>query len=152
MKWREARIKADAHPVDLYDWLDENEVEFGRVHQFWDEPWWPGAFVVRIETDTDLTECDAVDNAEPWDWKPDAEHFGERFDTAMSFFQASTALNLPNFRGQNKMVHCFLNAQGMSRWDEFKFAVRYAWGTATLPIRWRLYMKRRYEREQEKRA
>lgn len=140
MSWAEARLHPGCTPADLYGWLDERP---GWTHHFWDEPWWPGAYVVRLDrTQADVGECPAVSHLAFWDERPDQALYGEFWIDAIEFFEAGSILSLKeNDWERGKFVHCYLNAQGMSVRDEFWFALKFAWGRLTL--RPRLWWRRR---------
>lgn len=132
MTWVEARLKPDAEPRDLYDWLEETPEAF---HHFWDEPWHPGAYVVRIfGGPAELGDCPAISYLALWDHRPDVQLYGEkRAWWAFQLFEAGSMLSLEDDRWERgKFVHCFLNSHGMSVRDEFFWALRFAWGRATL--------------------
>lgn len=143
LKWVELRLKPDRHPSEVYEVIDTRRTH----HHFWDEPWWPGAYVVRLHGEAPQHE--AIDHWEPWDETPDAEHYGRGFGPAMRFFQAGSDMASIEHR-PSQLIHCYLNAQGFSRWQEVRWAVAYAWRSAWLPLRWRLYLRRRWEREQDR--
>lgn len=145
MNWIEARLKPGRHPSELYEYLDGDCLSF---HHFWDEPWWEGAYVVRVwNPGPDPALCDAVDHVVDWNEEPDEELYGEQWPDVSAFFMAGSALApLPPFE-QRKLIHCLLNAQGMSWADEWRFHLRYVWRIPLLSIRWKLYLRRRWERE-----
>lgn len=147
MSWIEARLTEGATPADLYNWLPRQPQS---AHHFWDEPWWPGAFVVRLRGPRASTveRCPLVEEVVEWDPAPDQDYFRDEWKAAEAFFAASSALPLKPLGGTGKYLHCFLNARGMSTWQEAKFAFRFGWNRLTIPFRWRLYLRRRWEREQ----
>lgn len=143
---REARLKPGHHPSELYDWLvaeglmaDRTSVHF---HHFWDEPWWPGAYVVRLSAAGDIAPCEAVDHVVAWDSKPDADLYGDRWPYVQQLFQGAS--NLAPLEGWNlyKLIHCVLNAQGMSVRQEAAMMTRFVWGRMTIGIRWRIEQRR----------
>lgn len=141
MKWVEARLGKGEQPGGIYDWLPRRpEV----AHHFFDEPWWPGRYVVRLRTDVDVSECPAVQEVVDWDDEPDAEAFGDYWPWAQTFFEASSMLSL---RGEDphQLVHCTLNAHAINGWREVRWMFAFAIRRAILPFRWRLYLKRRWE-------
>lgn len=146
MTWIEARLNQGSEPSELYDSLSRRPTEF---HHFWDEPWWPGAYVIRLRgiTRAQAERCPAVHHTVRWDSAPDEEAYGDDWRAARQLFELGSTLSLAEDR-RAKFVHCFLNAHGMSRWAEVRWALHYAWRSALLPLRWRLYLRRRWERAQ----
>lgn len=147
-RWIEARLKPGRHPQEVYDYLDYCPL----YHHFWDEPWWPDAYVVRLLAplgDYGIDRCGAVDHFVEWDATPDEELYGEDWGRVRDFFHAASALGEQSSWKRRKLVHCFLNSQGMSVWDEFCFAVRMAWQRATITIRWKLYLERQWKKAQQ---
>lgn len=150
MSWVEAQLRPGVQPAEFYFDMAEKinaDSEEGLVplmHHFYDEPWWPGAYVVRVRltdgavTQAAVEECGAVEQAVPWDPAPDQEVYGDFFGWATRFFEAGSLLSLSNI-SQGKLVHCYLNAQGLNVRQEFVWALRFAFGRATLRPRlwWR---------------
>jgi hypothetical protein len=129
-------------PRDLYLELANDGPR--RIHHFWDEPWWRGAFVVRVlGVDQERIEkYESVEMAAPWDATPDAELYGTYWGWAQQFFEAGSMLSQGK-GDRSKFVHCFLNSYGMSVRQEFFWALRFAWGRATLhPRLWWRGMRR----------
>lgn len=145
MSWSEARLKPDHHPSEVYDYLDGWS---GSYHHFWDEPWWEDAYVVRVLSPLrDLEKCEAVDHVVRWNEEPDEELYGEDWPAVQMFFTAASALAPTDTFTQRKLVHCFLNTQALSWGDEIRFHLSEARSRITLMIRWKLYLRRRWERE-----
>ena len=147
-RWIEARLKPGHTPQEVYDYLDYCPL----YHHFWDEPWWPGAYVVRLLAplgDYGLGDCDAVDNFIEWDASPDEELYGDSWREVRDFFHSASKLGPVSAFERRKLVHCFLNSQGMGGWDEFKFHARMVWQRATIRLRWRLYLGRRWKAAQK---
>jgi hypothetical protein len=148
MNWYEVRLFPDIPVRDFYEALPSDLAV--SAHHFWDEPWWPRAFVIRVRTSNPerLKKIYGVDHVVPWDAEPDRRLFGEYWPSARAFFQSSSVLSLSGNPDMDlKLVHCFLNARGMSERDEARFAARMLWERLTIKLRWRLYLKRRWERE-----
>lgn len=151
MTWYEARLKPAADPQALYQALREWPV---RSHHFWDEPWWPGAYVVRVNVRRDrglvdlLESRSDVDHVVPWDVTPDAEFYGETWPHVRDLFETASMLADVDDATATRLLHCFLNARGMSERDEAKWALRFAWGRLTIKLRWKLYLRRRWEASQ----
>ena len=149
--WYEARLKPGLHPYAVYRWLGPQHLH--DHHHFWDEPWWPGAYVVRLWSPTSaLDGCPAVDHVVEWDATPDEQLYGTDWGYVRQLFQAASDLSPLEYPETEKLVHCVLNAQGMTERDEARFVARFLWHRLTIKLRWRLYLRRRYEREQRKAA
>lgn len=142
MIWREVRLEQGAEPSPFYSALPYRTGEIELFHHFWDEPWWPGAYVIRVlsERHVELEGLPGVDHVAAWDEGPDEELFGETWPYVRKLFWLSSAIsNTKDDRFTLKLVHCILNARGMSEWDEAKFAVRLFWNRLTIKPRlwWR---------------
>lgn len=133
--WYEARLVRGAHPMVLGG---EVRCRAQQLHHFWDEPWHPGRYVVRIkvagrmrgELAEILAEHSAVEAFGEWDATPDERLYGELWPTAASFFTAaSTVASVapPGALLHVKLVHCYLNAQGLSPAQEARWALAFAW-------------------------
>lgn len=136
--WYEAWLRPGATPLPLYRRLDPL-LSFGGgfVHHFYDEPWWRGAYVVRVGVTEDLNaEVKAALASYPdvvewarWESVHDEQTFGSYWPWAASFFQAGSVLSTAANQTQahrGKMVHCYLNAQGLSWGAEIRFHIREA--------------------------
>lgn len=139
MSWVEARLHPGRKPSEVYQWLDGPA---RLVHHFWDEPWWPGAYVVRLlGTQADLGDCPAISHLALWDERGDESVYGETWAPwAFQFFEAGSILSMKDSDWERgKFIHCYLNAQGFDNRDEIRFALDYAWKRLTLPLRlwWR---------------
>jgi hypothetical protein len=148
MTWYEFRLKRGVSPFDFYASI--RGVDHGLVHHFWDEPWWPKAYVVRVQTE-DISPFEGnpcADHFEPWDASPDENAFGWCWPYVANVFNESSMLADQDEAMTSKLVHCMLNARGMSEWDEARFAARFLWQRLTIKLRWRLYLRRRWERQQ----
>jgi hypothetical protein len=148
MNWYEVRFRSDGNLDAFYAAIPRGSIE--SFHHFWDEPWWPGAYVIRIKTDdpAPLSTYPGVDHVVPWDVSEDERLYGEQWPYVEIFFWASSAISTSRDLGStSKIVHCVLNARGMSERDEAKFAVRFLWDRLTVKLRWRLYLRRRWERQ-----
>lgn len=118
-EWIEARLKRGASPAELY----ADVKDYGHRHHFWDEPWWPRAYVVRLHDyrGPALSVHPAVDHVADWDPSEDAELYGELWGPVRDFFEASSEIAA---RGANdlelchKLIHCLLNARGFDHPDE----------------------------------
>lgn len=132
-RWVELRLGYGEHPRDLYAaWEDDRLVPHGLPpHHFWDEPWWPGRYVVRATVYLDrrlITDQPGVDHWVYWADSPgsedgDREAYGKDFEAAMKFFAASSHLERAS---KTKLVHCFLNARQMSQGAEMRWALLFA--------------------------
>lgn len=157
--WYEAVLRGGAEPHDLYgDIADafDGELRAGHIvmHHFWDEPWAPRRFVLRIMAGPEieaqvgdwLSAHPGIERAGPWRGvDDDRELYGDWFVHVVSFFQASSLLaGASDYRRDAKLVHCFLNARQMDPLDEAKFAFRFGWNRLTIALRWRLYLRRRW--------
>lgn len=152
MKWFEFHLEQGADMGDFYDALRESTLLYRRRHHFFNEPWNPGAFVVRVETEvwsSDAWLIPGVKNIYEWDAAPDEALYGPKFDLAMEFFEAGSRLN-PSPWEREKFVHCFLNAQGMSWGDEVRFHLRVAYKRVKLMVLWKPVYERRFREQQER--
>lgn len=151
--WYEVRILCS--PGSFYAWMNTGLPE-GSVlmyHHFY-EPWHPDGPVVRLlvaggmvlEVEGRLRYQEVVAGVERWGREQadrdlysvdDGEAADEWFALAMSFFEASSAfVGHPKAKYMDiKLLHCFLNARGMSRKKEVRWALRYAWTTLTVEPR-----------------
>jgi hypothetical protein len=122
--WTEVRLARLSSPADFYAWLDDHG-SVDHLHHFWDEPWWPSAFVVRLLNyeGSDLAECQAVDHQVTWDVTEDEELYGDTWPLVKDLFQAQSRLAAEgeSLWTSRKLVHCFLNSRGYDNFDEFKF-------------------------------
>lgn len=145
--WFEARIKRGRQPSDLYVHLNEDP-QPERAHHFSDEPWWPGAFVVRVKgVDRDrILACDAVDHVVSWDATPDEDKYATAWPQMEAFFQCCSALAYAEEDWSLMMVHCLLNARGLGPKEEARFGCRLWWNRTKMRAKWRLYARRRHER------
>lgn len=89
---------------------------------------------------------DGVAECVLWDATEDEQAFGPAWHSAACFFHVSSMLANQDERMALKLVHCFLNARGMSERDEARFAARLLWNRLTIRLRWRLYLRRRWEK------
>jgi hypothetical protein len=146
--WYEFRLKRGVSPFDFYAAI--HSLQYKRVHHFWDEPWWPKAYVVRVETDDvySFEDNPHVDHFAPWDVSADEQAYGWCWPYVSRIFHDSSLLADVDEAVAHRLVHCMLNARGMSEWDEAKFAARFFWDRLTVKLRWRLYLKRQWERQQ----
>jgi hypothetical protein len=150
MRWYELRLTPGLHVGDFYQRASELW-PCEQLHHFWDEPWWPDAYIVRINTDASapfLASLSGVSECVLWDSSEDEQAFGPAWDSVAYFFHASSMLANQDPRMALKLVHCFLNARGMSERDEARFAARLLWNRLTIKLRWRLYLRRRWEDQQ----
>jgi hypothetical protein len=144
--WHEVRLAAGSDPTAFYRAIPTGSIDL--FHHFWDEPWWPGAYVVRVlGGDPDvLATYPGADHVVPWDVEPDERLFGDLWPYVAQFFWASSAIsNSTDPKLTIKLVHCILNARGMSERDEARFAAGLLWNRLTIKLRWRLYLRRRWE-------
>lgn len=152
MTWYEVRLKPGADPQALYADMSQWPARF---HHFWDEPWWPGAYVVRVNVRRNLPALlegrDDVDHVVEWDATPDAEFYGAHWAHVRDLFETASLLASVDEQTATRLLHCFLNARGMSEREEARWALRFVWGRITIKLRWRLYLRRRWEREQGER-
>ena len=147
MTWIEVHLDAGCEPRELYEWLGEHGMHVASVHHFWDEPWNPGAFVVRLkDLDGDWREvegCAFVAGVYSWDSAPDETLYGAGWPYVQEFFKAGSILGTgdpaPDHFWHVKLVHCYLNAQGMGEYQEARWAWRFMWNRLTIRprIRWR---------------
>lgn len=156
MKWYEFHLKRDADLGDFYRDLDNWPTEVTRWHHFWDEPWNPKAFVVRVELDPAYWvrfDSATVARVYQWDESPDRELYGDKFDAAMAFFQAGSTLN-PTEWERGKFIHCFLNSQGMEWRDEAFFLLKLGWKRLIMPWKISRFTKfgRAYRKQMERDA
>jgi len=153
VRWVEVYLERGAAPEQFYDARSgEDERRPYMAHHFWDEPWHPGAYVIRIadlddEGFPDFTELPVVAEVREWDAGPDEAVYGDWAFWAFQFFQSGSMLSVgwpKGSRMQAKFVHCFLNSHGMSELDEFRWALRFAWNRLTIRprIRWRQWRTR----------
>lgn len=146
MEWLEVHLDAGVKPADFYQWLNDRQIVVERVHHFWDEPWNPGAYVVRVESYFRDVRWYRNGRVFAWDAEPDRQLYGEKFDAAMAFFQAGSTL-VPSKWETGKLVHCFLNAQGMSWTGEVRWHLRQAYRRLKFMVQLKLYLGRRLERQ-----
>lgn len=141
--WYEASLAHGAKPGPVYSAVG---CLAERVHHFWDEPWHPGRYVVRVQAADPsvrwtLFDAPGVGAVREWDATPDEELYGEEWGDVSRFFDAGSRLaesNLTDWYAR-KLVHCLLNQRGMSEWQEGLWALRFAWGRFTVKFRvwWR---------------
>lgn len=142
--WYEVRLARGAEPDRFYAAMLLDKV--ASFHHFYDEPWWPGAYVIRVLTTNgrELAQLPDVDHAALWDSRPDEQQYGDDWPWVADLFQASSALadNRDPLRTL-KLVHCLLNARGMTERDEAKFAAHLLWNRLTIRarLRWPLAAK-----------
>lgn len=147
-------VKALCTPESFYAWLAAEYPEEVVLmwHHFY-EPWHRKGPVVRLLLAADYA-ADITKRLDEWEWtvgvepwereEDDVDHFGEEwFQFAMMFFQASSMfVGHPKADYMTvKLIHCFLNARGMTRKQEIRWALKYAWRSATLEpkLRWRAW-------------
>jgi len=122
--WFEVRMQQDAKPDPFYAAMGE----VNRFHHFFNEPWWPGRYIIRLDTDDhtidSLERLPGAEEVMEWDPSDDEELFGVGWDWVCEFLQASSCLAAMNERRDmtGKLLHCFLNARGMNIHDEIAFA------------------------------
>ncbi len=140
--WKEVHLRRGADLRATYEelfLLHRDEIGPG-LHHFWDEPWNPGAFVIRVQgvPMQDLAALPGVKTVLPWEGEQaDRDLYGDWFDPAMRFFSASSEMALaPPLAG--KMVHCYLNQSQFSWWDEVWFHLREARDRIRLIIVWKV--------------
>jgi hypothetical protein len=141
--WVEARLNPGAVPEEVYRWAGTGAIDL--YHHFWDEPWWPGAYVIRMEgvNRSDIEECPSISHLQLWDEGPDRRLYGNYLPWVFGFFQEGSVLSeviRHDPAHQEKMVHCFLNAQGMSVLGEAWFALRFA--LRRVRMQFRIWTKR----------
>lgn len=145
--WFELRLGYGVDPHDVHVQLGD----LGRPHHFWDEPWWPDRYVMRVEsfwwTADGLRGIRGVEHVDAWDHAPDETHYGDDWPAVRDLFHTASMLARVDERTATRLVHCLLNARGMSERDEARWALSFAWGRLTIKLRWRLYLRRRWERE-----
>ncbi len=151
-QWYEVALAEGQQPWDFYRLCSDLGDSVSSAHHFSNEPWHPGGFVVRALCDKEaLAQIRSYGGAEwvrPWEGEQaDRDLYGNYFDWVMKFFEASSMLayigQTPKERRwfTSKLVHCVFNARGMNRWQEFKWGLRFAWGSAVVNLRiawWRL--------------
>lgn len=143
--WTEARLRKGAYPTEVYDFMGSR----GQLHHhFFGEPWWEDRYVVRVYNAPDLTECPAVDHTKAWDSEPDEEQYGEDWEAVADYFRAASNLGDLSQHRRAQLIHCFLNSQGLSWTDESRLMAKMAWKRLLLCVKWPLYLKRRWERQQ----
>ena len=152
MNWYEVRLRKGVNPTSYVEFLPGDKVLM--FHHFWDEPWWRDAYVVRIALDDDTDVClddyPGSDHIVPWDSTEDEALYGPLWPYVCEFFRASSVTAGSDL--SLKLVHCLLNAHGMSERDEAKFAGRLLWNRLTIKLRWKLHLKRRWERARKAEA
>lgn len=146
MSWVELHLEPDADLIDVYTAVRDGAPDGGVInsHHFWDEPWNPGAFVIRLETEPGgladalleaVSERVDVREVVPWDSAPDAEMYGGYWPHVRDWFHLSSVINSSLLRDappaaraswSAKLIHCFLNQQQLSPWGEAKFLARFA--------------------------
>jgi hypothetical protein len=145
-QWVEIQLTHDTVPGELYEVFGANKLLPKSFHHFWDEPWHPGRYVVRV---LPLTEdrlklsrivraamtAGIVETWCQWDASPDEILFGAEWRVVCGFFNAGSAVTWAPGT-QRKLVHCFLNAQGLSVREEFFFALRFAWDRLRIGMGW----------------
>lgn len=148
--WYEVRMREGALPDLVYHALNGNTDAVMSYHHFWDEPWWPNRYVVRIEAVRGgallrdaIADIHGVDHVTDWDPTSDEAAYGNNWPWVRYFFYASVGAQ-GNFGMKAKMVHCYLNSQGMGPWSEAWFALRFAFNRMTIGLRWRLYLRRQW--------
>jgi hypothetical protein len=145
--WVECWLRPGTEPKDIYDWLGRAEGAPDHVHHFWNEPWWPGGWVVRVRgSNADLNRHPGVVEVIQWDDEPDERLYGEQWwDWVQGFFEASSVIAArKEDRLNTKLIHCYLNARGLSVWQEAKWALGFFWNRVTINwrLRWRYWMGR----------
>lgn len=148
-EWVEVRLHPTYFPFEVY--ADLPPVLF--VHHFYDEPWWPDRYVIRlllVKEDaaairSHVARLPAVASVGSWtNVHQDQELYRDHFYHAMTFFQgASRMANWPRSPKERewiagKLVHCYLNAAGIR--NEPLWALRYAWRRILLSIKLKLGM------------
>jgi hypothetical protein len=156
--WYEVRLRPEVSLGAFYDSFTEQDAEaIVSRHHFWDEPWWENAYVVRFQVSETLALEDRpdVDHVVTWDAGPDEEQYGGAWKAVSMFFHTSSSIACVGSGNakddewlRRRMVHCFLNAQGMSQLDEARFHARALWGRLTIGIRWNLYLRHQWKRQQ----
>lgn len=153
-QYAEILLPEGAEPNIIYDQLNPNI----RHHHFWDEPWNPKAFSVRVRIDQLPEFNNILNNIRPrgsrfgdYDGSDDAKMFGKAWPAVEAFFDATSQLRAVAPRDNDKLnefwamklVHCFLNAQRYDPIDEFKWALKFARRRLFLSFQFRLYAKSR---------
>lgn len=141
--WYEVRLVKGATPTDFYEQLAEWP---WSAHHFWNEPWWPRAYVIRILTD-ERPDGPLIDHVVKWDDAPDAEYFGQYWPWAQRFFEASSILAGGTPSQLSKLTHCLANAHGVDGWAEIRWHLRIVARMLLMSVRWKLYLRRRWERD-----
>lgn len=152
-QWYEVRLLKSAELYEFYESIQADET-IETFHHFWNEPWWPGAYVVRVRAHNadHLKRAVGADHIVPWDVSDDEAFFRDLWPHVMRFFEHSSAIaasNDPDLKRDamlEKLIHCLLNAHGMDVPDERRWARSFLWGRMTIKLRWRLYGRRRWER------
>ncbi len=156
--WVEVRLREGAIPSLVYDGLERVVPDHGLLfHHFWDEPWWEGRYVVRLEcgqwsrrtVENWLSSIDGINHVAVWDATPDEQHYGDDWPLVAEFFKVSSLLAATGKPSNGQLVHCFLNAQGISPLREALFASRFARGRLSIMWRWPFYLKRRWVAENQ---
>lgn len=147
MRWIEVRLRPE-FTVESAASIGSTLLPFHArsYHAFQAEPWHPGGYVLRIEAPTPYAENLVSDYGEvvEWDPSPDEEQYGVGWPIAREFFLISTALgDLPDSTTR-KLVHCFLNARGLSWTDEIRFHLREAYSRIRLLVEIKLRVGPRY--------
>jgi hypothetical protein len=142
MVWHEVRLRPDADLREFYKAIPVGSLSL--YHHFWDEPWWPNAYVVRVASeDADAYRSyPGVDHVVPWDASEDEAAYTAQWWPYVAEFFCLSSIIAAGGRSESldmKLVHCFLNARGLSEWDEAKFAARLFWNRITIKprLRWR---------------
>lgn len=158
--WVELSLGQDAEPGDLTEDRYYDDAFASEWHAFWDEPWNPRAWVVRAPFETEAAadwfvtgfEHDGlVWQARRWDATEDEELFGALWPAVAGMFHAQSVIAChrdqltPEWRTYYdiKLVHCYLNAQGLDVPDERKFHIRSWWGRVMIRTRWAPRLQRR---------
>lgn len=148
MKWLELYLKPGADLGRVYDWLKPFRADITSIHFFWDEPWNPEGYVVRVETDLeseDLIGAPGVTRVEPWGGEQtDRDLYGDRFNQAMDFFMASCLMATKDEWLTEKLVHCFLNQRQITWWGEIRFHLRMAWRRLYVIVWWKVKGRREF--------
>lgn len=119
---KEYRVYADGDVQDLCEITRALGAE--HVHAFYDEPWWPGRWVIR------------TDGFLPSGWAKRAEYEDYEHDAGLpGFLDMLDAGNRVPTDHARKATHCLLNQWGYTYWGEARFYLRAAMRSLWLAIK-----------------
>ena len=132
--WVEVRLVIGADIAAFYESVGGQP---DGSHHFWDEPWWPGGWVVRVpggDVDAWRVPSSHVDHVIVWDASRDERLFGAGWPAVQRLLSAASALTPGVLRLEresqeqflSKLIHCLCNAQGFSYVDEAELFARMA--------------------------